>query len=316
MILMLDQLRSLAIFAKVAEVGSFRAAATALGITPPVVSQHVSQLEADLELALVYRTTRTLRLTDAGEKLALAARNMLDAAETGLDAITDDNAPPHGKLAIAAPGISDYAPFLDGLTRYVRQFPDVDLTVSFDDKIRDLIREGFDLGIRAGTALNDSSLKSRKLMDNPLVLACSPGYVGERGKVGHPSELAERGYQWVGGPIRSKTTMLRRKDDPKVTCEIPVSTTINVDTYKASINLGMRGNGLVKISTMDLTEEFENGLLVEPLPEWEPESMSIYAVWPANAGSRSLTRHVLNFLLEEIASGIAAKTAKKEKAGL
>jgi DNA-binding transcriptional LysR family regulator len=308
---MLDQLRSLAIFAKVAEVGSFRAAATALGITPPVISQHVSQLEADLEIALVYRTTRTLRLTDAGEKLAKSARAMLEAAESGLDEITDDSAPPHGKLAIAAPGISDYAPFLDGLTKYIRLYPDVELTVSFDDKIRDLIREGFDLGIRAGSALNDSSLMSRKLMDNPLILACSPEYALQKGKIGHPRELAEKGYQWIGGPMRAKTMLLRRKDNPKETYEIPVSTTINVDTYKASINLGLRGNGLIKISVLDSAQEFADNMLMEPLPEWEPESLGIYAVWPANAGSRSLTRHLLNFLLTEIAAGLLAK----EKAG-
>ena len=298
---MFDQLRSLAIFSKVAEVGSFSGAAKMLNLTAPVVSQHVSQLEKELQLPLVYRSTRSLRLTDAGEKLAVSARQMLDIAEAGLDEIIGEDLPPHGKLSVAAPGIADYEPFLDGLTKYRKLFPDIELTISFDDKIRDLIREGFDLGIRSAQTLTDSSSISRKLIDSPMKLVCTAEYIKEHGQVSKPADLQSQGYQWIGMPVVSKTVILQRKDNPEIKIEVARSISLTVDSYRASYNLAQRGNGLVSLSTIDsrVTNEPQN--FVEPLPQWELEPTAFYAVWPANAGARSLTRHFLQFLLTEIA---------------
>jgi DNA-binding transcriptional LysR family regulator len=87
---MLDQLRAIAVFQKVAEIGSFRGAAKALGLSPSVVSHHVSNLEDHLGKALLYRTTRRLSLTDAGAKLSQAADVMMSAAEVGLASVISD----------------------------------------------------------------------------------------------------------------------------------------------------------------------------------------------------------------------------------
>lgn len=299
---MFDQLRSLAIFAKVAEIGSFSGAAKSLNLTAPVVSQHISQLEKELQLPLVYRSTRSLRLTDAGEKLAATARQMLDIAETGLDEIIGKDLPPRGKLSVAAPGIADYEPFLNGLTKYRKLYPEVELSISFDDKIRDLIREGFDLGIRSAHTLADSSLISRKLIDNPMRLVCTAEYIKEHGAVTKPSDLHRQDYQWIGLPMRTKTVILQRKDNPKIKTEVPTPISLSVDSYRASYNLALRGNGLISLSTIDSRAANEPEKLIEPLPGWELEPSAFYAVWPANAGARSLTRHFLQFLLTEIAT--------------
>ena len=100
---MLDQLRSLAVFARVAELGSFRAAARRLSLAPSVVSHHVSELERRLSLPLLYRTTRRVALTPEGAKLFAAAHEMLEAAERGLDEATGGSASPSGVLRVTAP---------------------------------------------------------------------------------------------------------------------------------------------------------------------------------------------------------------------
>lgn len=297
---MFDQLRSLAIFAKVAEIGSFSGAAKVLRLTPPVVSQHISQLEKDLETALIYRSTRSLRLTDAGEKLAKHAQRMLEVAESGIDEIVGDEREPSGKLSIAAPGIEDFEPFLVGLTRYRKLYPKVELYISFDDKIRDLIREGFDLGIRSSQSMADSSLITRKLMDSPMKMVCTLGYIAERGELKTPEDLQRLGYKWIGLATNSKTIILQRKDNPKIKFEVKKDQSLSVDSYRASYNLGLRGNGLISLSSLDNRAKQDGNPFVEPLPDWEIVPISFYAVWPANAGSRSLTRHFLQFMLTEI----------------
>lgn len=307
---MYDQLKSLAVFSKVAEIGTFSGAAKALSITAPVVSQHISQLEKDLDVALIYRSTRSLRLTDAGEKLSLSARKMLDVAESGIDSIIGEDSIPHGKLSISTPGIADYEPFLDGLTKYIKLFPNVELSVSFDDHVVDLIRDGFDMAIRKSDVMSDSTLISRKLIESQIVLTCSPEYMNEKGIVDHPSELSKFGYKWIGMISNHKTVLLRRKSNPEEKIEIPVDPAICVNSYAASYNLAVRSNGLTSISMLDHSESLKKRILVEPLPDWEMEPAAFYAVWPANAGSRSLIRHFLNFVLTEIAKGAIGSKSK------
>lgn len=298
---MYDQLRSLAIFSKVAEIGTFRGAAKVLNLTAPVVSQHISQLEEELQLPLIYRSTRSLRLTDAGEKLAITARQMVDIAETGLDEIIGEDQTPHGRLSIAAPGIADYEPFLDGLTKYRKLYPGVELSISFDDKKRDLIREGFDFGIRTDISSSDVSLISRKLIESQMMVVCSADYIEEHGVPKEPADLHRLNYKWINVLSDSKTTVLRRKDNPEIKVEVEQEFGLSVDSYRASYNMGVRGNGLFSVSLEDSRLDLNGTSLVEPLPEWELEPKTFYAVWPKNAGARSLTRHVLQFLLTEIA---------------
>lgn len=299
---MFDRLKSLAVFAKVAEVRSFSGAAKALGITAPVVSQHVTQLEKDLDVALVYRSTRSLRLTDAGEKLSISVMTMLDVAESGIDAIVEDDSKPHGKLRVSTPGIDDYEPFLDGLTKYMELFPEVDLTVSFENNVVDLIKDGFDMGIRNADSMTDSSLISRKLIESQLILACSPEYRDSCGPISHPNDLIQAGYKTIKFTQR-QFTKLRRKDNHKEIVELEIPPSITVNSHLAGHNLAVRHNGLTSISMLDHKDSLEDRSLIEPLPEWEFEPIAFYAVWPANAGSRSLIRHFLNFILTEIAKG-------------
>lgn len=299
---MFDQLRSLAIFAKVAELGTFSGAAKALKLTAPVVSQHISQLEKELQLPLIYRSTRSLRLTDAGEKLAVTARQMLEVAENGLDEIIGEDQAPHGRLSIAAPGISDYEPFLDGLTKYRKLYPDVELSISFDDKTRDLIREGFDFGIRTGISTSDVSMISRKLIESQSIMVCSADYLEEHGAVKEPADLQKQNYKWINVLSDSKSIVLRRKDNPEIKVEIEQDFSLAVDSYRAGYNMGIRGNGLFCVSLDDSRLDLNSNSILEPLPEWELEPKIFYAVWPKNAGARSLTRHILQFLLTEIAN--------------
>lgn len=196
---MLDHLRPLAVFAKVVELGSFRAAAKALGLSHSVVSHHVSQLEQMLGSTLLYRTTRRLSLTQQGERLFASAAAMLQAAESGLDEIAGGSRQPIGLLRVTVPAVLAAAHLVDDVAAFAELYPRVQLALNFSDTRRDLVSEGIDIAIRMGR-LEDSSLKSRKLAVIPDALFASPSYVARHPRPRRPADLAQ--WDWLQlGPV-------------------------------------------------------------------------------------------------------------------
>ncbi|WP_274594863.1 LysR family transcriptional regulator [Parasedimentitalea marina] len=149
---MLDQLRQIAIFAKTVDHGSFRAAAKALRLSPSVVSHHITQLEAQLGVALLYRSTRKLSLTRDGERLIGAARKMIDAAETGLHAVSDLAPQPSGELRVTAPAVLAQSTIVRRIAKFSIAYPGVRLALDFSDLRREVIGEGIDVALRMGSS--------------------------------------------------------------------------------------------------------------------------------------------------------------------
>lgn len=175
---MIDELRALAIFAKVVETGSFRSAANALKLSPSVVGHHVSRLEKRLGVALLYRSTRRLSLTHEGEKLFTSTKAMLSAAEKGLDSVAYHASEPTGKLNLTVPAMLTRSPLVSDIAAFAKEFPKVALSINFSDIQQDLIREGIDLAIRIGD-LKDSALKSKRLFTMKRKLVVAPALMNE-----------------------------------------------------------------------------------------------------------------------------------------
>ena len=159
---MIDQLRAIAIFARVAEEGSFSAAGRALRLSTSVVSQHVSNLEQDLGVTLLYRSTRAISLTTEGQTLLSSAKQMLAAARQGLEDITIAGDEPVGALKITMPGFVRESAFEKALWSFARQHRSIAITLRSGDEQRDLIKEGYDLALRLGK-MRDSTLRSKKV---------------------------------------------------------------------------------------------------------------------------------------------------------
>ena len=164
----------MAVFWKVAETGSFRGAAKALGLSPSVVSHHVSKLEKQLGVALLYRSTRRLSLTTDGAELFAASGDMVAAAQAGLDAIKTRANQASGRLRVAAAGaVFESSPYFDHLMAFTREFPKVDLSISFSDQMIEMIGSAYDVALRVGW-LQDSQYKARKLADLSRVFVAAP----------------------------------------------------------------------------------------------------------------------------------------------
>ena len=272
---MIDKLRAIAIFSMVVEQGTFRAAAQHLGIAPSRVSETVSELERDLGVTLLYRSTRRLSLTHEGRVLNEKAQEMLTTIEAGLDAISPTSDAPQGALRVTAPAFVAQTELMDDFAAFAKSYPNILLEIDFSDSPRDLIRDGFDVGIRAGW-LADSDLRARSIGEAQRMLVASPEYVAQKGLPEHPSELES--WHWIRFSIRPDQTHLTSADGTEVV--VTGLSNFGVNSADALYEAAARGLGLTTIPENLAHRGFARGDLVHVLPEWSLRPLGFYAVWP------------------------------------
>ncbi|MEX3008018.1 LysR family transcriptional regulator [Hoeflea sp. TYP-13] len=292
---MLDHLRAMAVFSKVAEAGSFRAAAKQLGISASVVSHHITALERHLDTPLIYRSTRKLSLTADGRQLAVSAQAMLRAAEEGYEAIGHKAASPVGSLTVTAPAVFQYAQFVKRVAEFMKRYPTVEVSINFSDRWRNLVEEGFDLAFRIGP-LRDSSLKARKLVDGRQFLCASPVYLKDKGEIRKPSDLESlEAISLAGRPTAIRLTGKERGAQRQ---QVRVPHRLTVDSGFAARRLAEEGCGVTILPDFLARQPIAAGALVEVLPDWSVPTFGIYAVWPDNPGTNTLRTLFVDFISE------------------
>lgn len=269
-------LNRIAVFAKVVEAGSFTAAATALGVRKSSVSRSVAALEADLGIRLLQRTTRRLSLTDAGRAYHERARDALAALEEARGAAASLGAEPRGLVRVTAP--VDFADDLAAVTGpFLRAHPGVRVDVLLTARYVDLVKEGFDLAVRAG-ALADSSLLARKLGDTELGLFASPAYLEAAGRPRRLSDLAahECVLYRAGGPAATW-----RLAGPRGEEEVSVRGRVDTDEMAFVRAMLLAGFGVALAPLPVLAPLLEAGELERVLPRYARRSTPVHVVWPS-----------------------------------
>lgn len=292
---MLDQLRQIAIFAKTVDHGSFRAAARSLRLSPSVVSHHVTQLEQKLGTALIYRSTRKLSLTPDGERLLAAARTMMNAAEAGLQDVSNQPQQLSGMLRVTLPAVLAQSKLVDRISGFAVEFPNVRLSLDFSDVRRELIGDGFDVAIRMGW-LEDSSLKARKLFDVERTLVAATRYVETRPKPASPADLED--WDWLElAPVWHKKPEF--KNGARRMVIMRPESRISVNDAQALHRLTSQGAGLAIIPDFLTGADVSSGALQVVLPEWTVPPVGVYAVWPSNAPKDGLVKQFVEHLARD-----------------
>ncbi len=288
---MFKQLQDMALFALVAECGSFTAAANRAGLPKSSVSQRVGQLELALGLRLINRTTRQLNLTFAGERYLVHCQEMLQASERAATAIERLRDNPSGRLRITSPaGIG--ATLLARLnTAFQQEYPDVTLDVSVSDEICDLVQGGYDVALRTGRP-QDSSLIGRRIGYCERLLVASPDYLAAHPPLVHPGQLSEhrsiahRAWnEWV----------LKRGEEYYRWLLPPAHVTDNL-VYARECALGNAG---ITLLPRFLTEDgLLQGRLLRVLPEWEMEGNELWLVYPGRKLNSPALMRFIDFAIQ------------------
>lgn len=290
---MIDHLKHMAIFARVVDEGSFRAAAESVGLAPSRISQTVSDLEDYLGVTLLYRTTRKITLTNEGRLFYARVADMIRSAETGLNELNALSLDPVGALRVSLPAFMASSNLTPAIAAFVRQHPNVALSLVYTDYPKNLLEDGFDLTIRAGW-LDDSTMMSRKLGEGDRAIVVGPGYLTGRKTPQKPSDLES--WDWIRYKHRADTTMF--VSDKGETEEVTGNAQIEVDSVDAMLNF-VRHNAGVTILPMHLADQgVASGDLVRLLPDWKPRPLGIYAVWPDKSRRENLTLLFVRFLAE------------------
>lgn len=203
----MDRLAILQTFVTVAETGSFTTAAERLGLSRAMTSRHVQTLEDRLGVRLLQRTTRRVSPTEAGLGYLERARRLLADFEEAETEVRGERAAPRGTLRVNAPVSFGRTHLAGALPGFLARYPDLTVEVTVNDRVVDLIEEGFDVAIRIGR-LGDSSLVARRLGTVGTRMAASPGYLARRGAPSTPGDLA--GHDCIGYAYSADVTQIGR----------------------------------------------------------------------------------------------------------
>ncbi len=277
-------------FAKVAEEGSFAAAARVMGVSVPTVSRAVARLEERLGGRLFNRTSRQIALTEFGQSMAAKASEMYRQAEEVESEAHELSVQPRGQVRLAVPmsfGLRWVAPLMPEI---IRQFPELSVDLHLSDASVDLIAEGFDAALRIA-ALPDSSLVARKLCSVTQYLVASPAYLAEHGMPEHPRELSAR--QCFSYAYRARSQVWRFTHQSGAQEDIVPSGPLRVTNSDALIPPLLAGLGIAELPEFMVAEYLQDGRLVHLLNEWSMTQGGLYFVTPTSR-SRPLKVKVLS----------------------
>ena len=292
----MDRLDSMGIFVKVAEQGSFSAAARALGRSKSAVSKHVTALEERLGVRLLNRTTRRLALTEVGLAFRDSAARLVAEIDDLETLAGRHSVEPRGTLKVAAPmsfGITCLAPLLPEFLACHRH---LEVTLSLNDRVVDLLEEGFDLAVRVGT-LGDSALIARRLASASSVCAASPAYLEASGAIDHPEDL--RGHNCLRYTYgRSPDVWPFERDGERLA--VRVTGNCRANNGDALIAAAVADLGVVRVPDFIAAPALEQGRLVPVLTAWQIREIPIHAVFPPHRHASAKLRVFLDHLIERL----------------
>lgn len=291
----MDRLSSMAVFVKAVEAGSFAAAADALDLSAPMVGKHVKMLEDHLGVRLINRTTRRQSLTETGQCFYERCKTVLMEVEAAEACAAESRAMPRGRLRVNAPvtfGAHCLAPILP---EYLRAYPEVSVDLSLNDRIVDLVEEGYDAVIRVGV-LSDSTLIARPLAPYRLVACAAPSYLTERGTPSSPMDLSD--HECLGFVHWAPRGSWEFKDANGATKTAAIAARLTTNSGQALRAAALAGFGIILQPFALVARDLEAGRLVQLLCDYEPPSRPMHILFAPNDRPGPKLRSFVDFMVQ------------------
>jgi DNA-binding transcriptional LysR family regulator len=300
----MDRLDGIRVFVAVAEAGGFAAAARSLRMSPPAVTRAVAALEERIGARLLHRTTRTVRLTEAGARYLADAKRILAELDEAEATAAGAHAEPRGLLTVTAPllfGRMHVAPVvLDFLARY----PEVSARTLFADRVVDLLDEGVDVAVRIAE-LPDSTLSAVRVGQVRRVVCAAPGYLAGRGAPSVPRDLESHdciGFQ--AGATPAPWLFPGRSGDGIETVRPPMRLLVN--NADVAVAAAVAGRGVTRVLSYQAAEAVRDGRLVVLLAEHEPPPIPVHLVHLEGRRAAARVRAFVEFAADRLRAVLGA----------
>jgi DNA-binding transcriptional LysR family regulator len=284
-------------FSVVVETGSFTAAAEKLGLSKSFVSKQVSTLELDLGCRLLYRTTRTLSLSDEGSQFYNHCKIIMAEAENARAEVMDSQGAPRGKIRMTIPQSLIISGFGQLLINFQLKYPEIVLEVIASGRIEDLVKEGIDIALRVGQ-LEDSSLISRRLIECTFQVVASGDYLEKHGTPNQPTDLMQHNCLIYGDSKINRGWPFRSPSGELITVKAKGNLISNdgsliVEGMLSGLGVGFGPSFLFK-------DHIENGRLQLILSDYYQPPSAISALYPLNRNLSRRIRLLIDYLSEQL----------------
>ncbi|HEY0213010.1 MAG TPA: LysR family transcriptional regulator [Paenirhodobacter sp.] len=280
-------------FVAVLDTGSFAEAAKRSGVSSGQASKLVSRLEAELGVQLLKRTTRALSPTELGQAYYARLKGILDDYDTLEASVRNASGAPAGRLRLSAPMSFGTIRLAPRLLDFAVAFPEIQLDVSFSDRMVNLIDEGFDMAVRIGVPA-DSSLIARRLCAMRVVTVAAPTYLAQHGTPQTPADLSTRDCI-IDTNFRDPS--IWRFTLPQGEVSVPVAGRLRFSNGQATLAAAEAGLGLARVPSFIAGDALRAGRVRVVLPGTEDPSHSLYAVYPAAKHLAVKVRALVDFLV-------------------
>lgn len=290
----LDDLRA---FVQIAQNSSFSKAAVALGVPKATLSRRLAQLERDLGVALLLRTTRSVQVTDAGRAFLPEAAAVLAALDDATGRLRGVGRAPHGRLRLATDETFGGTVLSPLLAEFAVTHPAIDLEVELTRRTVDLAYEGFDFAVRVG-ALTDTSQSARRLGALRQGLYASPAYLEHADRPRYAHELAEHpALQCVGADSAPRWILT----DGAQTLEVPIRPRLRANDHRVLCDAAVAGLGVALCAEAVAASAVAAGRLERLLPEWGAPEIVVHAVFPSQRVLAPKVSTCVEFLVARLA---------------
>lgn len=305
----MDRIDAMRVFVTALDEGSLAGAGRRLGRSPAAVSRAIAFLEAHVGTELLHRTTRSMKLSEAGERYAAACRRVLIELEEADLSAADERAAPRGTLTITAPPISGEEILRPIVDAYLRDFPAVSVNFVLLDRTANLVEEGIDIALRVGELPDSSLVAIRVGGDVKRVVVASPRYLAAHPRIAEPSDLARHSIvttthfgqdSWVFPPAPGASIARAVHFRPRLL----------VNSVRAALASAVEGQGVTRLYTYHVAERVQDGSLTILLRDAEPPPMPVHLLLPAGRTSVPKVRAFVDFAAPRLRAEFARLSAE------
>lgn len=290
-------LNGMSVLAAIVDSGSFVGAGEALNMSQPGVSRAIARLEARLGIRLFDRTTRSVSLTDEGQRFYANVMPLLSGLEEAAATAAQGRTTVRGRLRVNVDPFFSRVTLGPPLGTFLKKYPDLQLELVTHDKLGDMVAEGFDLAVRFGEP-KPSSLIARKLLDTRILTVASPAYLKRHGRPIVPTDLSKDDHACIqyrdpetGRPFEWEFHRGRKK------LSVPTRGSLTVNDVGTMHSVCAAGYGIAQVMAFGVESLLASGKLVELFPDWPDERFPLYALYPSRLYVPAKTRVFLDFVV-------------------